>query len=413
MSDAHVVVVGAGLAGLVSAWEFAAVGMDVTVVDEAEDLADPTPGALILSPDEELGHFLETLGVVPKEARVARELVREGIRLPVPDNAVCGIPANVFAEEVRAIVGARGAWRAYIDRLRPPLTIGHEKRLGRLATARFGRTVTERLIEPFARAFFGADATDVDVDRAIPGLNAAMTRAGSLSGGVALLDRDAGLWVVTGFWDALVGALRDRGVVFRGGAHVERVAETEAEGLTAHFSSSSHAESVEKELETDTEQPAQLSADAIVIATGQREATRLLGYSDAMPAEDEMVWTAELEESVPPALIVFDEPRVRSAEITGCTVRIVGTPEAEFAVIARDTLALPVADHTVTLRRRDKVASRGLLRPHPADSFQPRPAIGIVGAWIAGEAEPISQSRKESQRLRSSLLWGESAPTSE
>ena len=44
----------------------------------------------------------------------------------LPDDSVLGIPENMFSDASRRILGTGGAWRAYVDRLRPPLTIGHE-----------------------------------------------------------------------------------------------------------------------------------------------------------------------------------------------------------------------------------------------------------------------------------------------
>ena len=39
---------------------------------------------------------------------------------PLPEGGVLGIPENPFAADVRRVIGWRGAWRAYVDRLRPP-----------------------------------------------------------------------------------------------------------------------------------------------------------------------------------------------------------------------------------------------------------------------------------------------------
>src|SRR5690606_22652095 len=95
--------------------------------------------------------------------------------------------ANPFADDVRRIIGWGGAWRAYVDRLRPPLTIGQERSLGALVTKRMGAKVRDLLVAPVTAGVYSADPDDVDTDVAAPGLNEALTRTGSLSGGVAQL----------------------------------------------------------------------------------------------------------------------------------------------------------------------------------------------------------------------------------
>jgi hypothetical protein len=39
-------------------------------------------------------------------------------------------------------------WRAYLDRLRPPLTIGRERSLGALVRSRMGARLRDRLVAP-------------------------------------------------------------------------------------------------------------------------------------------------------------------------------------------------------------------------------------------------------------------------
>jgi oxygen-dependent protoporphyrinogen oxidase len=100
---------------------------------------------------------------------------------------VLGIPDNPFAPDVRRIIGWSGAWRAYVDRVRPPLTIGHAHSLGKLVRSRLGARVLDRLVAPVTSGVYSARPDDIDVDLAAPGLNAALTRTGSLTGAVAEL----------------------------------------------------------------------------------------------------------------------------------------------------------------------------------------------------------------------------------
>ncbi|QAY72466.1 protoporphyrinogen oxidase [Agromyces protaetiae] len=106
---------------------------------------------------------------------------------PLPKTGVLGIPANPLGEDVRAIIGWRGALRAYTDRLKPILRIGRAHSLGKLVRSRMGKQVLDRLVTPISSGVYSADPMDLDVDVVAPGLNEAMTRQGSLSGGVGEL----------------------------------------------------------------------------------------------------------------------------------------------------------------------------------------------------------------------------------
>src|SRR5690606_30153615 len=86
---------------------------------------------------------------------------------------------------VRRIIGWGGAWRAYLDRLRPPLTIGQQRNLGALVRGRMGERVVDRLVAPLTAGRHGLTPDEVDVEIAAPGLNSALTRTGSLAGAVA------------------------------------------------------------------------------------------------------------------------------------------------------------------------------------------------------------------------------------
>ncbi|GAA1975664.1 protoporphyrinogen oxidase [Microbacterium pumilum] len=202
--ETRVVVVGGGIGGLVAALECAKIGMQVTVFEASDRL-----GGLVRSADvagltldvgaesyatrgghvrrlvEELGLADEIVAPLPGGAWLA------GLpgAAPLPKGGVLGIPENPFTDDVRAIIGWRGAWRAYADRLRPVLTIGEERSLGRLVRRRMGDRVLDRLVAPVTSGVYSADPDDIDVELAAPGLNAALTNAGSLSGAVAALAR--------------------------------------------------------------------------------------------------------------------------------------------------------------------------------------------------------------------------------
>jgi oxygen-dependent protoporphyrinogen oxidase len=253
--ETHVVVIGGGMAGLVAAYECAKVGLKVTVLEasdrvggvvRAADVAGlrldagaesfATRGGHVRALIDELGLGDQVVAPAAGGAWVAG-FGGSKDAAPLPGGGVLGIPANPWAPEVRRIIGTNGSWRAYVDRLRPPLTIGHEHSLGKLVRSRMGELVLQRLVAPVTTGVYSASPDDIDVDLAAPGLNAALTRAGSLSGAVDLLQSeragaapgsavggiDGGM---TRLVDALVARLHDLGVELRTQSPAARIEAT-------------------------------------------------------------------------------------------------------------------------------------------------------------------------------------------
>lgn len=200
----RVVVVGGGVSGLIAARECAKVGMQVTLVEASDQLGGAIrtaelDGVAIDAGAESFatrgGHvraLIDELGlgdqvVAPEGGGAWLAGIPGTGAAPLPKGGLLGIPANPFTDDVRRIIGWGGAWRAYVDRLRPPLTIGHERSLGRLVATRMGAKVLDRLVAPITGGVYSAHPNDVDVEAAAPGLSAALTRTGSLSGAVQTL----------------------------------------------------------------------------------------------------------------------------------------------------------------------------------------------------------------------------------
>jgi oxygen-dependent protoporphyrinogen oxidase len=227
-----VAVVGGGVAGLVAARACARLGLSVLIL-EAADAAGGCVGRTELA-----GLSLDTgaEGFATRNASVAELIAElglggdivdpnpagawlrlppltgtEAITVPMPKLSLLGIPSSPLADDVRAAIGWKNAIRAYADRLRPVLTIGTEKNFGKLVEQRMGKAVLDRLVSPISSGVYSADAHDLEVDVVAPGLNAALTRAGSLSGAVALLKSDAkpgaGVRGIRGGMHRLVDAL--------------------------------------------------------------------------------------------------------------------------------------------------------------------------------------------------------------
>lgn len=237
--EVDVLVTGRSLPALLAALECAEVGLSVAVAAEPRDTvpdevdtAERDPGGEIVALLERIaapigsaaagraadsttaavaGHPLSPRRIAPSPPRL---LDRAGAWAPQPLPGLLGIPAVPLSREGIALLGWRGALRAYLDRLAPPLTIGKTKSFGALVRSRVGARVLAQLVEPQLRERYGLPATGVDAAVAAPGLNETLSRAGSLTAAVPTYaerstEREAVVEPVGG-WAALTAALLAR-----------------------------------------------------------------------------------------------------------------------------------------------------------------------------------------------------------
>ncbi|MBC7291314.1 MAG: FAD-dependent oxidoreductase [Actinotalea sp.] len=210
-----VVVVGAGVAGLVVARDLAARGRRVLVLERAD-----RPGGCVasvqvagLTVDAGAESFATRSSVVPDllaELGLADDVVPPspaGAWLQLPDRAVplpkagmLGIPGSPWAADVRAAVGVVGALRASLDRVLPgrvglaaegdrPAPEGDRPgtSLGRLVRLRQGRRVLDRLVTPVVAGVHATHPDDADLDVVLPGLRERMLGRGSLGAAVSAM----------------------------------------------------------------------------------------------------------------------------------------------------------------------------------------------------------------------------------
>jgi len=332
-ASVDVIVVGGGVAGLVAARECARIGLSVTVLEATDALGGPVAGhevaGLHLDSGTEsfavrggtVSAFIEDLGLT--ESIVAPNPVgawlhlpalepRTGaaaVSVPLPKAGVLGIPGSPLADDVRAVIGWRGALRAYLDRLMPVVTIGREHSLGDLVRRRMGSRVLQRLVEPVASGVYTASSADLDVDIVAPGLNNALTKTGSLSGAVSFLRSGApagsAVGGLQGGMSGLVGALHAEltrfGVTVRTGTAVtglRRDAEASGEH-EANTNSAAWTVTIAVPHTGDDDAPgrvaapdsAQLSARFVILATQGAQALRLVHPVSAALAElSDLAW---------------------------------------------------------------------------------------------------------------------------
>ncbi|MBC7518490.1 MAG: FAD-dependent oxidoreductase [Microbacteriaceae bacterium] len=199
----HVIVVGGGLAGLVTARELLNGGARVTLLEASSRLggkvASHTVDGIRLDAGAEsfatrggtVAALITELGlsddIVPPAAAGAWLLSRTGKALPLPKAGLLGIPSVPLARDVIAIVGLVGAVRAQLDGLLLGFVGARERNLGSLVRKRMGRAVLDRLVTPVAGAIHSVHPDQLDVDVVAPRLRDAVLSRGSLAAAVLTL----------------------------------------------------------------------------------------------------------------------------------------------------------------------------------------------------------------------------------
>ncbi|MEN2738833.1 FAD-dependent oxidoreductase [Microbacterium sp. X-17] len=478
----HVAVVGGGMAGLVVAIECAKVGLRVTLIEREERfggivrrgeldrmpvelgatavrggvvraLADDAGlGALVVSPDTDA----TWIGGIPGAGAA-----------PFPAETVLGIPVNPWSDDVRRVIGWSGVWRAYLDRLRPPLTIGRERSLGRLVSSRMGARVRDRLVAPPAQAVHGIPPELVDVDTAVPGLSPALTRAGSLSGAAGELAAPRGpLETIVGgmsrLVDGMVEQLRTLDADLRPGTEVVGLDRAErgwsvrlAGGPAVGDADAAGSDAPGETTVAADGEPATVAADVVVVALPPSAARALLApVVPELPAEE--LPAVEVDQ----VALAVDAPGLDAAARGARVLRVPGSGPAAMAehesarwrwlraggfhvvrVTFPATVTADLSDaDAVDLARREASVLLGVELPASAVRAAQRvrfasappattlghgafadavraavariPGLAIAGGWVAGSGlgSVVSDAREQAERVRRVLLWGAVPP---
>jgi protoporphyrinogen/coproporphyrinogen III oxidase len=200
---ADFVIVGGGVAGLVLARRLVLGGARVILLEASGSLGGTVARHMVGGIELDAGaeSFATRGGTVSTLARalgLGDDIVEpnsegawlqtasgEAFRLPA--NSLLGIPGSPLAKDVVAIIGSRAGARAFFETLIPSFYGAKAVTLGELVRKRMGRPVLDRLVRPIARGVQSADADDLPLDQAVPGLRAALIREGSLAHAVLAL----------------------------------------------------------------------------------------------------------------------------------------------------------------------------------------------------------------------------------
>src|SRR6478672_13359533 len=187
-----VVVVGAGVAGLVAARDLVAAGHDVQVLESSPRVGGKLARAEVAGVTVDVGAEAmlnrrpEAVGLarasgladrVVHPATTTANLWSRGRLRPMP-RTLMGVPADARALTESGVISASGLARVALERGLPATRLdGQDVSVGWLVEERFGKEVVDRLVEPLLGGVYAGHAREISARAAVPQV-------------VALLDQD-------------------------------------------------------------------------------------------------------------------------------------------------------------------------------------------------------------------------------
>ncbi|MFJ8198625.1 protoporphyrinogen oxidase [Streptomyces sp. NPDC096152] len=179
----HVVVIGAGIAGLAAAHRLLERGARVTVLEAAGRVGGKLlPGEIAgvrvdLGAESMLARRPEAVGLArevglgdrlrPPATATASIWTRGALR-PMPRGHVMGVPGTSAA--LAGLLSDEGLARIERDAELPRTEIGDDVAVGEYVAARLGREVVDRLVEPLLGGVYAGDAYRISMRSAVPQL---------------------------------------------------------------------------------------------------------------------------------------------------------------------------------------------------------------------------------------------------
>ncbi|MFE7656827.1 protoporphyrinogen oxidase [Streptomyces bottropensis] len=185
----HVVVIGAGIAGLAAALGLLERGARVTVLEATDRVGGKLLPGEIAGARVDLGAE-SILARRPEAVALAREvglsdrlqppatasanLWTRGALRPMPKGHVMGVPG--IASALSGVLSDEGLARIERDADLPRTEVGDDVAVGEYVAARLGREVVDRLVEPLLGGVYAGDAYRISMRSAVPQLfRAALT----------------------------------------------------------------------------------------------------------------------------------------------------------------------------------------------------------------------------------------------
>ncbi|MFJ3668879.1 protoporphyrinogen oxidase [Streptomyces sp. NPDC090106] len=207
----HVVVIGAGIAGLAAAHRLVGRGARVTVLEAsgrvggkllpgeiagarvdlgAESMLARRPEAVTLAREVGLGDRLR-----PPATATASLWTRGALR-PMPKGHVMGVPGTAAA--LAGVLSDEGLARIARDADLPRTEVGDDVAVGAYVAERLGREVVDRLVEPLLGGVYAGDAYRISMRSAVPQLFDVARTHTSLTEGVREIQAKAAANQATG-----------------------------------------------------------------------------------------------------------------------------------------------------------------------------------------------------------------------
>jgi oxygen-dependent protoporphyrinogen oxidase len=196
----HVLVVGAGVAGLAAAHRLLGRGATVTVAEASGRVGGKLLPGEIAGVRVDLGAE-SLLARRPEAVELAREtgladdlrhpatataaLWTRGALRPMPKGHVMGVPGT--ADALAGVLSEEGLRRVEQDAVLPRTEVGEDVAVGAYVAERLGREVVDRLVEPLLGGVYAGDAYQISMRAAVPQLFEVARTHTSLTEGVRAL----------------------------------------------------------------------------------------------------------------------------------------------------------------------------------------------------------------------------------
>jgi oxygen-dependent protoporphyrinogen oxidase len=298
-----VVVVGGGISGLAAAWQLASgaagVGPEILLLEARAELGGLLrPGEVggvrldvgaesVLARRPEAVQLIHQAGLgadLVHPVTSAASVLARGRLVPMPAGTLMGVPGN--PSTLRGLLDDAELADVLTEPDRPAEPLGHDVDVASWVTARMGRAVLDRLVEPLLGGVYAGHADRLSLRAGVPALWEIAARGGSVLHQVAALPAAAGPVFagvrggVARLPEALAAGLTDRGVRIRTGVSVRGLHRTPA-GWSLETGPAGRGELIE--------------ADAVVLAVPPAPAARLLrGAAPAASAELAGIRTASV-----------------------------------------------------------------------------------------------------------------------